>query len=73
MNGLRQAGIKRRKPCPCRVLDGGGADRVLDAVFSLDSVITAVGMVKEFHHDDRNDHCDWYHAAGVTPADGFCQ
>jgi len=39
---------------------------VLDAVFSLDSVITAVGMVKRaVGDDDRSNHCHWYYALGL--------
>ena len=45
---------------------------VLDAVFSLDSVITAVGMVKASKcHDAGNDYCCWYYALGIKPLMDF--
>lgn len=46
---------------------------VLDAIFSLDSVITAVGMVDHGRDDGCGDYCHQPDGAGEQVADTLCQ
>ncbi len=46
---------------------------ILDAVFSLDAVITAVGMVNHLPGDDGGgSDCDGGYVAGIQTADAIC-